>query len=57
MVYISDMNECVTSRVNCGSGGWCINTDGSYHCQCRSGWQVDGEKCIGKQHVFEEGKG
>ena len=56
MVYISDMNECVTLRVNCGSGGWCINTDGSYHCQCRSGWQVDGEKCIGKQHVFEEGK-
>ncbi|XP_030044698.1 latent-transforming growth factor beta-binding protein 4 [Microcaecilia unicolor] len=42
----SDINECQTEAA-CGSGGRCINTDGSYRCECHSGYRLnsDGTHC------------
>lgn len=34
---IPDINECVSSP--CYNNGSCINTQGSYNCECVEGWQ------------------
>ena len=43
----SDINECFAKNGNCSQT--CINTIGSYHCACRSGFQLtaDNMTCIG----------
>ncbi|KAI8515710.1 hypothetical protein Bbelb_065230 [Branchiostoma belcheri] len=35
-----DINEC--NRYNGGCEHVCVNTDGSYHCDCRDGYQLSG---------------
>ena len=35
--YISDINECDYSP--CSNGGICINSFGSFSCDCPKGWQ------------------
>ena len=48
-----DINECSESfGDNCTENANCTNTEGSYFCSCLSGYQEDGERCIGK-HVFQ----
>jgi len=34
-----DINECGTQTDECSENANCINTDGSYSCECKSGWQ------------------
>lgn len=43
-----DLNECVLMPHIC-EGGECINTDGSFRCECPMGYVLDstGTKCIG----------
>ena len=43
----SDVNECSTNNGGCQHN--CVNTDGSYECQCRSGYRLssNGRNCIG----------
>jgi hypothetical protein len=42
---VSDRNECDNSP--CQNGGTCLNSDGSYICNCTEGWE--GHECqIGK---------
>ena len=49
----SDVNECGTSVDNCAatdSNSFCVNEDGGFGCQCRSGFHSDVDKkgrCIG----------
>jgi hypothetical protein len=41
------VNECPS--VTCHENATCINTEGSYRCQCKSGFVGDGvNNCIGK---------
>ena len=42
-----DQNECESGSHSCDQV--CINTEGSYTCSCRSGYELgsDGESCIG----------
>jgi len=44
---IVDINECEETHVNCSQRALCTNTDGSYNCTCRSGFNGDGFTCIG----------
>lgn len=37
LFFIPDINECVSSP--CYNNGSCINTQGSYDCECVEGWQ------------------
>jgi hypothetical protein len=45
----SDLNECDFMPNACVDGE-CVNTDGSYRCECATGFVLDssGKKCIGK---------
>ena len=45
--FLLDVNECSTNNGGCQHT--CINTDGSYECQCRSGYRLssNGRNCIG----------
>lgn len=53
----TDMNECVENPGICGNG-LCINTDGSFRCECPFGYNLDytGVNCVGeftlKLHVL-----
>ena len=40
-----DVDECTENNQLC-SGGKCINTDGSYHCQCPPGFRDNGGRCV-----------
>lgn len=44
-----DLNECALIPNLC-EGGECINTDGSFRCECTNGYVLDatGQRCIGK---------
>ncbi len=45
----SDVDECLLLNVTCGYGAECVNTDGSYKCECSSGFkqELDGN-CSGE---------
>ena len=40
-----DVDECNENDQLC-SGGKCINSDGSYHCQCPAGFRENGGRCV-----------
>ena len=41
------MNECEAGIADCDDNAACINTAGSYRCECRPGFSGDGESCSG----------
>lgn len=49
-----DVNECGLDGDLCRDG-ICINTEGSYTCECGSGFEIsyDGKSCIGKARLLE----
>ena len=40
-----DKNECVLRTHTCSVDGYCVNTDGSYGCECKDGFDGDGFIC------------
>ena len=44
----SDINECQTGAHNCDINAWCKNTQGSYTCECHSGFTANGIACDGE---------
>ncbi|XP_067830905.1 LOW QUALITY PROTEIN: latent-transforming growth factor beta-binding protein 4-like [Heptranchias perlo] len=50
----SDVNECVTGAT-CGDTGVCVNTEGSYHCDCNPGYRLsaDTNQCADINECFE----
>ena len=44
--YYADINECAGNHT-CDTNADCIDTDGSYWCQCLSGFTGDGYICTG----------
>lgn len=45
----ADVNECENAESNdCGLNALCTNTNGSYSCGCKVGYQGDGVNCTGK---------
>ena len=50
---ISDIDECMdmyayTGSSVCGSNAYCMNTEGSYTCECNTGFHKDGTDCTRK---------
>ena len=44
----TDSNECRTGSHSCASNADCVNTIGSYDCECEHGFQGNGWYCSGK---------
>lgn len=53
---VSDVNECLMNPNIC-KNGLCINTDGSFRCECGPGYQLDasGTNCVDKNECFDRG--
>lgn len=47
-----DIDECSANRSICGTDKICHNTQGSFQCECRQGYQKVQEDCRGK-YVIE----
>ena len=48
----ADIDECAAGLDNCDSNATCTNTDGSFICTCKIGFDGDGTTCI-----FNKGMG
>ena len=49
---ISDVDECADGESNkCHVNALCSNNDGSYTCECKSGYTGDGFNCNGEHFV------
>lgn len=46
LIPSTDVDECQPFLNNCHKDGECVNTDGSYSCRCRPGFQGDGYNCV-----------
>ena len=44
--YFTDVNECLLAP--CGFNSNCTNTNGSYICECHTGYERNGKNCEGK---------
>jgi hypothetical protein len=52
-VVFLDINECMRWTFNCtDSSQICVNTDGSYKCECEEGLYWIDNKCKGIIHPF-----
>lgn len=49
-LILTDINECEMFENVCEGGGLCVNTQGSFRCNCPPGLILDasGRRCIGK---------
>jgi len=47
-----DINECEQNPNICGDLQQCVNTAGSYVCECRQGFVRVGTECQGTKHYF-----
>ena len=46
-----DIDECKLKMSNCAENADCINTMGSYKCQCKNGFQGNGMICKGGFYI------
>ena len=44
----SDIDECNAANNSCHENAWCNNTQGSFNCSCKPGYDGDGHNCTGK---------
>jgi hypothetical protein len=48
ILTLSDIDECSKGNFTCHPNATCINTQGSYNCQCKDGYEGFGKKnCTG----------
>ena len=46
-VLLIDIDECSASTDNCDTNAYCLNTPGSFLCECNSGFTGNGTICEG----------
>ena len=51
-VFIVDINECLNNNGSCSDE--CVNTEGSYHCKCFTGYTLKPNQrdCEGLLHMY-----
>lgn len=48
ILFVStDINECETANHTCNIHSNCLNTIGSFICECNSGYTGSGQVCLG----------
>lgn len=47
-VSVADIDECATETYDCPKHSSCVNTEGSYDCECDEGYMSHQDKCVGK---------
>ena len=50
----ADIDECVETPGVCHQNATCINSNGSFSCQCNDGFTRDGEECNGMKILMLE---
>ena len=48
---IPDIDECATGVDLCDQNADCSNTEGSYKCICKTGYEGNGRHCSGELHA------
>ena len=46
-IHFIDVNECELETYPCSPNANCTDTDGSFNCTCREGFEGDGFNCTG----------
>ena len=44
---LTDVDECTLSEHTCNDNANCTDTDGSFNCTCREGYEGNGFNCTG----------
>jgi len=52
VIQHADINECDLETHTCHSNANCTDTDGSFNCTCREGFEGDGFNCTGKLDYY-----
>ena len=47
LLFFTDIDECLSSPCNALASYSCNNTNGSYECACKKGYEFDGVSCVG----------
>lgn len=47
--FVTDVDECAAEPVPCSDDATCMNTDGSFLCECRPGFTGNGFQCEGER--------
>ena len=50
----SDVDECSSGGNNCDDNAQCLNTEGSFACNCSKGFEGNGTVCYGRTNVLKE---
>ena len=48
----ADINECEENQAACAEKAHCVNTGGSYRCECNTGYEGSGVECHGTSYVI-----
>ena len=52
IMHSTDINECELETHTCSPNANCTDTDGSFNCTCREGFEGDGFNCTGTKHIL-----
>ena len=52
-VLLTDIDECGLRTHTCNSNANCTDSDGSFDCTCREGFEGDGFNCTGMHSVLQ----
>ena len=50
--FMTEINECTSGTHDCHLMAVCNNTEGSYNCSCKEGYNGDGRNCTGKFRIY-----